>query len=306
MPYSYRGALRRKLRSRAPCGFCRRTARDCHAPRGGGRSGACRVPSMERLPVLFCVFYTLVRPLLRYLGQISLCQRHPSRSRSACRRYAWNKRTFSKDTVRTALRCASARLSLPKYRRARWRRKQLPIPPPGFSCRGGTFDRGQAHYCVCRVGFGPQRMFTLSLGCFVVSFPSGMLTHVPRIGKLRQRRRCAWLWQQEPCSTSTKSRIWWANKRRRYGRSKRTFKNLPSDLCSARDVFVLDFTHIASILSQPGYPNDFSPHCVSSAPSLTMAILQLVDVYASLLSLTKLMTDLRCPVARRYHSLHRS
>ena len=32
------------------------------------------------------------------------------------------------------------------------------------------------------------------LECFVVSFPSGMLIHLPRIGKLRQRRSCTGLW----------------------------------------------------------------------------------------------------------------
>ena len=32
------------------------------------------------------------------------------------------------------------------------------------------------------------------LECFVASFPSGMLAHLPRIGELRQRRSCVRLW----------------------------------------------------------------------------------------------------------------
>ena len=63
--------------------------------------------------------------------------------------------------------------------------------------------------------------------CFVVSFPSGMLIHLPRIGELRQRRSCSGLWQHGPCQRATHQRtrefggrVQGANTRARNGNSR--------------------------------------------------------------------------------------
>lgn len=50
--YAHRGASRREQSPRALRGFCGRAARDCRAPRGGGRSCACGVQSIVCLPFL--------------------------------------------------------------------------------------------------------------------------------------------------------------------------------------------------------------------------------------------------------------
>jgi len=157
---------------------------------------------VRHLFLSLCVFYALVRTLLRYLGRRAGCQgqplRHPSRSRRACRCDAWDTRIFSNNRVRTALCCSSARQSSLKYRRARWTRATADALLQATRAAEERAMRAERTAALAERGVGFLKVLNVCprppLECFVASFPSGMLTHLPRIGELRQRRSCARLW----------------------------------------------------------------------------------------------------------------
>ena len=203
----------------------------------------------ERKAWCAVLFFSMILPFganfVETLGRRTRCQRHPprhpSRSRRAYRRYVWNTRTFSKNTVRTAPRCASARQNSLKYRRARWTRVRLPMP----SSRPVVLQRNARREPSARLRLLSGRWHFSRPSTYVRVLPWMFCSLVPlwdadssftnrRATPAKKLRRAPVAWTLPESNTSANLRIWWASTRCRYACSKRTFKNLPSDPLSAK------------------------------------------------------------------------